>query len=380
VNPLLNRTVLTALLCVCLALPALAQETGMAAPDTGKPYRITDPMAPDAGDFLDTDLRELGRKAYEAYQAGEYDSAAAHYLELLCHNITDASSIYNLACCYGLMGEPELAGTYLSRSFRAGFDDIGHAQEDPDFENVRGKEVFDAVVDSIAAAFEQKKSQLGETVWIRHPSFRPCHVRVPGGFDPEQEHVLVLGLHGYGADPESFARLWDRFENPGFIYAALQAPYPFSVGNELGYSWTMRLEDKKLGKKARLMSESYVIETVRELARKYKVSGVYLLGFSQGCGMAYTIGIKNHNLLKGIICFAGWLDTEWLGETALQDAKSLRVFIGHGKDDHVVELETGTRARDELDNLGYDVTFLEFDGGHQVLAEPLRKAQEWMKQ
>jgi phospholipase/carboxylesterase len=337
-------------------------------------------MAPDAGDFLDTDLRVLSRRAYDAYQAGEYDSAAACYLELLSHNITDASSIYNLACCYGLMGEPELAGSYLRRSFKAGFDDIDHAQEDADFENVRGKEVFDAVFDSIAASFEQKESMLGEAVWIRHPSFRPCHVRVPEGFDPEQEHVLVLGLHGYGASPESFAGLWDRFENPGFIYAALQAPYPFSVGNELGYSWTMRLEDKELDNKARLLSESYVIETVRELARKYKVSGVYLLGFSQGCGMAYTVGIKNHRLLKGMICFAGWLDTEWLGRTMMQDAKGLRVFIAHGKDDRVVELEVGTKARDELKNLGYDVTFLEFDGGHQVPAEPLRKAQEWMKQ
>lgn len=378
-KPMLNRTVPAALLCACLVLPALAQEPAT-APDTEEPSRATDPMAPDAGDFLDTDLGGLGRRAYDAYQAGEYDSAAACYLELLSYNITDASAIYNLACCYGLMGEPELAGTYLRRSFRAGFDDIDHAQQDPDFENVRGKEVFDAVFDSIAAAFEQKKSMLGEAVWIRHPSFRPCHVRVPEGFDPEQEHVLVLGLHGYGANPESFAGLWDRFENPGFIYAALQAPYPFSVGNELGYSWTIRLEDKELGNKARLLSESYVVETVRELGRKYKVSGVYLLGFSQGSGTAYTVGIKNHRLLKGIICFAGWLDTEWLGTTMMQDAKGLRVFIAHGKDDRVVEPEVGTKARDELKNLGYDVTFLEFDGGHQVPAEPLRKAQEWMNQ
>jgi len=379
-NPMLNRTVLTAFLCACLALPALAQGPGGVAADTENPCVVLDPMAPDAGDFLDTDLRELGRRAYEAYQAGEYDSAAACYLELLCRNITDAGSIYNLACCYGLMGEPELAGTYLRRSFKAGFDDIEHAQEDPDFENVRGKEVFDAVVDSIAAAFESRKTELGETVWIRHSSYRPCHVRVPEGFDPEQEHVLVLGLHGYGANPESFVGLWDRFDNPDFIYAALQAPYPFSVGSELGYSWTMRLEDKELGRKARLMSESYVVETVRELARKYKVSGAYLLGFSQGCGMAYTIGIRNHGLLKGIICFAGWLDAEWLGETAMQEARDLRVFIAHGKDDQVVEFEVGTKARDELKKLGYDVTFVEFDGAHRVAAEPLRKAQEWMKQ
>jgi phospholipase/carboxylesterase len=379
-NPMLNRTVLIALLCACLALPALTQEATGVAADTENPCVVLDPMAPDAGDFLDTDLRDLGRKAYEAYQAGEYDTAAARYLELLCRDITDAGSIYNLACCYGLMGEPELAGTYLKRSFKAGFDDIEHAQQDPDFANVRGKEVFDTVVDSIAAAFEQKKSMLGQTVWIRQPSYLPCHVRVPEAFDPEQEHVLVLGLHGYGSNPESFVGLWDRFENPDFIYAALQAPYPFSVGSELGYSWTMRLEDEELEKKARLMSESYVIETVRELARKYKVSGVYLLGFSQGCGMAYATGIKNHNLLKGIICFAGWLDTAWLGMTAMQEAKDLRVFIAHGKDDHVIGLEVGAKARDELKNLGYDVTFFEFAGAHQVPAEPLRKAQLWMKQ
>ncbi|OYD13956.1 hypothetical protein CH330_09750 [candidate division WOR-3 bacterium JGI_Cruoil_03_51_56] len=338
------------------------------------------PLQENIGDFLDVDLEPYAKKAYDAYQAGNYQEAARYYLVGLRYDITDANSIYNLACCYGLLGKDSLAAKYLKRAEKAGFDNIEHLKKDPDFEKVRGKPVFDAAVDSIDLRIQKKKEGLGEFIVIDAPALFKCRVHLPEDYDSTKAFPLVIGLHGLGSSADRFITLWKRFGQSEFIYAAPQAPYPFSVGKEIGYSWYTRIPgDSAKTALSKMMSENYIIDIVREMSRRYKTNGVYLLGFSQGCGFTYTTGIKHHELFKGLICFGGWLDTDWLSEEAIEAAKGLRIFIAHGKQDNVVEYDNGAKARNLLKKHGYDVTFRDFKGGHTVNEEVLKQAVKWMK-
>ena len=99
---------------------------------------------------------------------------------------------------------------------------------------------------------------------------------------------------------------------------------------------------------------------------------------SQGCSLAYTAGLSDPELVRGIICFGGWLDEEILTEEKLKLAGGVRVFIAHGNHDNVVEFEKGRQALARLEELGFDVTFYEFDGAHQVPEDACLAAQEWM--
>ena len=337
-----------------------------------------DPLDPSAGDFIDIDLKELNRKAYEAYNSGLYLDAARAYLALLELNITDASAIYNLACCYGVLGEGPLAASYLVRSVRAGFENIDHMQRDPDFNKVRGTPRFDGVVDSIAAAFEKRESAQENVGFLMTPSLLPYRIHFPAGYDAESSRTLVVGLHGFGSDPDNFSGLWEGFGEADFIFAAPQAPYPFAVGSAVGFSWRLHNAGEDDKERSARAAERYVVELVNHLKNEHLIDAVFLLGFSQGGAHTYTVGIRHHEIFDGMISFGGWLEMEKLQQDEIERANHSRVFISHGSEDRVVDFEAGSQARSILSDAGYDVTFSSFEGGHRVPEEELRKVVEWL--
>ena len=67
-------------------------------------------------------------------------------------------------------------------------------------------------------------------------------------------------------------------------------------------------------------------------------------------------------------------------EEQMKTANFLRIFIAHGNEDRMVEFESSLKARDLLTKLGYDVTYVEFGGGHTVDKTTLQTAEKWMKE
>jgi phospholipase/carboxylesterase len=336
-------------------------------------------LDPAAGNFLDFQLDSVSRAANAAYQAARYNEAARLYLAELEHDVSNSGDIYNLACCYGLLKQDTLAALYLRRAFRAGFDDIGHVKVDPDFDSVRTRPVFASLVDSLAAQAESASTRAGSQVDIEATCFVPGYVRLPTDYDSTHAYPLVIGLHGYGATPKSFAKLYERAGSPEFIYVCLQAPYAFGAGRDLGYSWsTWSRDDSTVDQRSARLSSDFIATAARQLSSRFKTNGTWLLGFSQGCFMAYRTGIGHPDLFKGIICFGGGLDTMSFGPADYGAAKGLKVFAVHGKDDRMVEYKYGTTTRDFLKRRGFNVTFVDFKGGHTVPEEPLKQAIKWM--
>jgi len=343
-------------------------------------YDSIDPLDPSAGDFMDADASAVTIAANKEYRDGNYEQAARLYLAALKFNPGDSGGIYNLACCYGLLGEAELAALYLGYAVTAGYTDLGHVEWDPDFDPVRGSQVFIDKVAELNEAAEMKEAELGLQLKIESRAFFNCRVQLPEGYDPAEPYPLLVGLHGYGHWPDGFIKLWGRFEDPQFIYASPQAPYPFAGGKDIGYSWnTWSEEQEHVWPAATAMSKAYVRDVVEQLRAQYYVSDVYLLGFSQGCFMAYQVGLSDSSLVDGIMCFGGWLEEELIPAQVMEDASTrVRVFIAHGNEDKVVEYGAGETALARLEELGYDVTFFTFDGAHQVPEDACLAAQEWM--
>ncbi len=80
-----------------------------------------DLFAPAAGDFLDQALYYPAAfdRADSCYRAGDPEAAAGFYLEGLRTQPRDHVGVYNLACCYGLMGRGDPAFTALEDSLEA---------------------------------------------------------------------------------------------------------------------------------------------------------------------------------------------------------------------------------------------------------------------
>ncbi len=340
---------------------------------------VIDPLDPQAGDFLDHDLSVYTRTAEEAYSEGNYPLAVRYYLAGLSMNIDDEISIYNVACCYALMEEAYLAALYLQRAVIAGYRDMDHIRSDPDFDGVRDDPYFNGAVEHISAAIGEPQEYSGDRFMFRGEAAFPCLVRLPRGFDPALEYPLVVGLHGYGDSPENFIGLWEMFQRPDFIYACPSAPYPFMENNLTGYSWIMRGEDAAETARQTRLSTDYVMAAVTELKGRYRVSEVFLFGFSQGCSLTWMTGMYNPEEFAGLIGFAGGLDTADVEMSAVSDLSGLNVFAAGGTMDEAVDAQTVAAAAEILDDLGAETVFHSWEGVHAVSRSTLLQAQAWME-
>ena len=98
-------------------------------------------------------------------------------------------------------------------------------------------------------------------------------------------------------------------------------------------------------------------------------------GFSDGASYALSFGIGAGDVFSHVAAFSP-------GLMRPRDARGKpRIFISHGTSDPVMPIdETSHRFVPALRKLGYDVTFREYDGRHNVPEPVVREAFTWFKQ
>jgi len=99
---------------------------------------------------------------------------------------------------------------------------------------------------------------------------------------------------------------------------------------------------------------------------------VTLGGVSDGATYALALGLLNGDLFTQLVAFsAGFLkEVDRNGRP--------RVFVSHGTGDTVFHIYRGRAIVQQLRDEGYDVTYLEFDGGHGVPDAVVREAFAWL--
>jgi predicted esterase len=100
---------------------------------------------------------------------------------------------------------------------------------------------------------------------------------------------------------------------------------------------------------------------------------VTLGGLSDGATYALALGLLNGDLFTQLVAFSpGFLKP-------VDRHGKPRVFVSHGTRDTVLNIDVGSRAivRQLIDE-GYDVTYREFDGGHEVPDAIAREAFAWL--
>ena len=95
-------------------------------------------------------------------------------------------------------------------------------------------------------------------------------------------------------------------------------------------------------------------------------------GFSDGATYAIALGLRNGDLFKRVAAFSpGFvIDGPVQGKP--------RFFVSHGTRDQILPIDRcGRRVAADLKAHGYEVTFREFDGRHEIPAEVMREGLSW---
>jgi phospholipase/carboxylesterase len=343
-----------------------------------------DPLKKGIYDFLDTDLNPIEYRAAEAYKAGRFSEAAQCYLHILRFDYADARAMYNLACCYGMMGEGQAAADLLLKAVKAGFMDIDRILNNRAFLKLKANPGFA----DLLGRLKDYGTNLGETIYFPGTKLFACRVHLPKGYKKTKRYPLVIGLHGHGANAEGMASLRKFLGKLDFIFASPDGPYSYRMqyrSRGKMRSWDFDTQDEELWKVADPLSVEYIKQAARHLSGLYPTDAIYLMGHSQGAAYAYITGIKNPDLFRGIICFGGRIPSldkpySQLKPEDLQKGSGLRVFIAHGIDDPALNIQNARQARALLEQHGYKPEYFEFEGGHEVSPEAIKKVAAWLSE
>lgn len=186
---------------------------------------------------------------------------------------------------------------------------------------------------------------------------------------------LLIALHGYGQTASEFIQIFSALPERGIFVAAPQAPHQYYknlAAREVGFTWLTRYQrDQSIQDFAGYMDGFYDLISHAHAIDRHRV---YVLGFSQGVSMAYRLWAHSHIPLAGLIACGGDLPPDVGGR--LQQLKPLRVLLVHGNRDEVVPLSKAKEAQEQLAQHGISAELFEFDGGHLIPPDGLRRVAE----
>jgi beta-lactamase regulating signal transducer with metallopeptidase domain len=87
------------------------------------------------------------KRGYKLHSKGQYDAAIEAFGEARDLGFKPAASIYNIACCYALMGDSRRAMNWLDQAFEAGFGGPESLIKDTDFDPIRREAAFQEYID-----------------------------------------------------------------------------------------------------------------------------------------------------------------------------------------------------------------------------------------
>jgi acetyl esterase/lipase len=234
-------------------------------------------------------------------------------------------------------------------------------------------------------------SQLHERAYIasNDGSAQPYWIFVPRNYSPKQKWPLVVFLHGYSPDITKIepwlpgAETWMQFTERGFILAV-----PYGRRNS---------DFVNIG-------EDDTLTVTREVQKHYSVDveRTFLLGPSMGGYGVYAVGLHHPDVYAALSPMCGrtdmylWFNLERRNQPAwkqifydgdeprrlIANARHLPIFIQHGSDDQIVNVEHSRRFYADAKALKLPVFYHEIPGASHYIywnGTTYSIALDWLK-
>jgi phospholipase/carboxylesterase len=194
--------------------------------------------------------------------------------------------------------------------------------------------------------------------------------------------TLVL-LHGYGSNAADWEPVTATLAVPvrtHFVFPEAPettVPPDGPIGGRAW--WRLDLEDHiRRGQELPDLSATHppgmdaaaalVHTLLHDLSRK-PGGPVVLGGFSQGAMVASDLAFTTDDDVDALVLLSGTPVDEATWRRGFARRRGLRVFISHGRADRILSFAAAERFQRELADAGLAVTWVPFDGGHQIPAQ-----------
>ncbi|UCF21572.1 MAG: hypothetical protein JSU87_01560 [Gemmatimonadota bacterium] len=182
---------------------------------------------------------------------------------------------------------------------------------------------------------------------------------VPESYSADTPAPLFVALHGAGGSGSQWAASPEWLESRGMV---LLAP------DSRSSTW-----DRIRGSFG--PDVDFIDRALRHTFERCRIdpARLALAGFSDGASYALALGVSNGDLFSHLIAYS---------PGSLRPADPLvgepKVFVSHGTGDPVLPVSvTRDQIVPALRDAGYDVTYREFVGGHEIPAEVAEASFDW---
>ena len=192
---------------------------------------------------------------------------------------------------------------------------------------------------------------------------------------------LLILLHGYGSNEQDLFSFAEELPEDLLIISA-QAPLSMGFG---AYAWYSINFDDKNGKFSDLKEAKESIDKIAifidEIKKKYNTNPdkTFLLGFSQGAILSYSLSFFYPNKIQNVIALSGYINTELLPIDISSDIKT-NYYCSHGAVDQVLPVEWARNSKPFLDKLGLNNVYSEYNVGHGVAPQNFYSFKKWIEE
>jgi phospholipase/carboxylesterase len=203
--------------------------------------------------------------------------------------------------------------------------------------------------------------------------------RAPGAASAGKPPLLLL-LHGVGSNERDLFSFADALD-PRFRVLSLRAPLVRGPDSFAWFNVQFLPQGFAIDPDQLRESRDRILTFIGEAVEAYDADAerVYLLGFSQGAIMSLTTLLSSPATLAGIAALSGRIPPEvipWIAPQA--ELAGAPVLVIHGTLDAVIPIEYARRAREVLQALPVDLTYIEYPLPHTIGERTLAATLAWL--
>lgn len=207
--------------------------------------------------------------------------------------------------------------------------------------------------------------------------------------EASSEHRFsVIWLHGLGADGHDFVPLAPQLkiaqaDHTRFIFPhAPVRPVTLNGGMPMRAWFDIAMLDTK-----RSVNHNEVMSAIEQIndlidaerSRGIPSKNIVLAGFSQGASLALMTGLTYQSPLNSIIALSGYLTKDSYQHIAQNSHnQQTKLFMAHGTSDMIVPLNMGRQTKDQLDVMGFDVSWHEYAMDHSVCLDEIQDLHQFL--
>ena len=192
------------------------------------------------------------------------------------------------------------------------------------------------------------------------------------------KNKAIILLHVVGSNEQDLFSLAEHLPDDYFIISP-RGQFTLSAGRYAWYHVDFSTGKPVFNAQQELSSRKIIFDFINQVKLKYQLDEVYIGGFSQGAIMSYTIGLLDPQEIQGVIALGGRMLEEIKPiVTGNKDLKKLKVFIAHGVQDNTLPVGYARAAKSYLEDLPVQLSYHEYEMGHQISPAVLADLNKWL--